>query len=201
MTCIGEPPNDASPDGIKRLRHWQKGEFQLTNYQPVEFGNNNIIREKASIDMGITKATSLGDNNYIHSGVSIHHDTCLESSVVVGPNACICGSVRLMDSCQIGAGAIVHQRRIVGSYSMIGMGAVITKDIPPFLMAYGVPCEIRGLNERKIATLVDTNQHKEVLFSYLHECMSTETLDESFITRLPEELGSELARFRRLAED
>jgi UDP-N-acetylglucosamine acyltransferase len=43
-------------------------------------------------------------------------------------------------------GAIVHQRRVIGGLAMIGMGAVVTRDVPPAALAYGNPCRVHGAN-------------------------------------------------------
>lgn len=56
------------------------------------------------------------------------------------------GSITLEDDCWIGAGAIIMPNITVGSSSIIGAGAVVTKDVPPFTIVAGVPA-------RKIKTV------------------------------------------------
>lgn len=46
--------------------------------------------------------------------------------------------------CRIGSGAILLPGVTIGREAMIGAGAVVTKDIPPFKIAYGVPARIVG---------------------------------------------------------
>ena len=38
------------------------------------------------------------------------------------------------------------QRRVIGPGAMVGMGSVVTRDVPPFAKAYGNPCRVRGAN-------------------------------------------------------
>jgi UDP-N-acetylglucosamine acyltransferase len=42
--------------------------------------------------------------------------------------------------------AVVHQRRVVGPGAMVGMGAVVTRDVPPFAKSYGNPARTVGAN-------------------------------------------------------
>jgi virginiamycin A acetyltransferase len=44
----------------------------------------------------------------------------------------------------IGANVIILSGVKIGDGAIIGAGAVVTKDIPPYAIAYGVPAEVRG---------------------------------------------------------
>lgn len=44
----------------------------------------------------------------------------------------------------IGAGAVIGCGITLGRYSMIGMGSVVTKDVRPFNLVYGIPARIKG---------------------------------------------------------
>ena len=45
-----------------------------------------------------------------------------------------------------GSEASVHQGRYVGDAAMVGMAAVVTRDIPPYAKAYGSPARVVGAN-------------------------------------------------------
>lgn len=42
----------------------------------------------------------------------------------------------------LGAGVIVMQGVTIGEGAVIGAGSVVTKDIPPFSIAVGIPCKV-----------------------------------------------------------
>ena len=59
----------------------------------------------------------------------------------------IIAPVTIGDDVWIGAGSIILPGVTIGSGSTIGAGSVVTHDIPPNVLAYGVPCKI--VKERK----------------------------------------------------
>lgn len=56
------------------------------------------------------------------------------------------GHVRVGDRANLGLDTVVHQGRAIGSLVMVGMGSVVTHDVPAFIKAYGNPCRVRGTN-------------------------------------------------------
>ncbi len=49
------------------------------------------------------------------------------------------GSITLEHDCWIGAGAIILPNVIVGAFSIVGAGAVVTRSVPPNTIVAGVP--------------------------------------------------------------
>jgi UDP-N-acetylglucosamine acyltransferase len=54
--------------------------------------------------------------------------------------------VRVGDGANLGLGVSVHQRRLIGPGAMVGMGAVVTRDVPPWATAFGSPARVRTAN-------------------------------------------------------
>lgn len=48
------------------------------------------------------------------------------------------------DDVWIGANVCINKGVIIGRGAVIGSGAVVTKDIPPYAIAVGVPCRVIG---------------------------------------------------------
>ena len=53
---------------------------------------------------------------------------------------------------QIGINACVLPRVTIGEYALIGAGSVVTKDIPPGVVAYGNPARVVGKLDDLICT-------------------------------------------------
>jgi maltose O-acetyltransferase len=58
------------------------------------------------------------------------------------PNFEIFGKVSIMHDSWIGAGVIVLPGVTVREYSIVGAGAVVTEDVPPFSVVAGVPAKM-----------------------------------------------------------
>ena len=113
----------------------------------IVIGNGNIIREGVSVHKPIDKRTVIGNKCYIMCNTHIPHDAILGDKVVITSGTNMAGFVRIMNNTTIGLNVCIHQYTTIGSFVMVGMGSVVTKDIPPFSLVYGNPATVRGLNE------------------------------------------------------
>jgi sugar O-acyltransferase (sialic acid O-acetyltransferase NeuD family) len=81
----------------------------------------------------------LGKHVLVITNSTVGHDAVLEDLVVVSPNVTIGGATRLAKNVFVGMGASVHEGLTVGERVFIAMGAAVTKDVPPGVVAKGVP--------------------------------------------------------------
>ncbi len=93
----------------------------------VVIGNGNIVREFVTINSSTRGVTRMGNNCVMLRGSHLSHDSVLEDGVTVSCNALIGGESYIMTGANLGLACILHQRQVIGSYSMIGMGTVIPK--------------------------------------------------------------------------
>ena len=181
---IGEPPNDASETGRVSLIK-SKESLENLDWKPVRLGGGSIIRENVNIDLGVNRATTIGEEVYIHSKASINHDCVVKDRVVIGPNACLNGAVVVQEESQIGAMATLHQNIVIGSCSMIGMGCAVMKNVPPYVTVGGNPQIMIGLNNRKIERDIEKGMVQRKDFeNYLRYCME-DRLEEFISSEKP----------------
>ncbi|MCL2038918.1 MAG: acyl-ACP--UDP-N-acetylglucosamine O-acyltransferase [Bacteroidetes bacterium] len=104
-------------------------------------GDNNIIREFVTINNGTNenKYTIVGNNNVLLSYVHIAHDNRIGNNIIMSNIVQLGGHVVVEDNAVIGGCAAVHQFCTVGKFAMIGAGAIITQDAPPFSLIDRVP--------------------------------------------------------------
>ena len=99
----------------------------------VIIGNRNRISEFTDIQSGIlTEATEIGDDCYIMVKTHIAHDCKIKNNVSIAGGVILCGFVTLNEGCRIGPNSTILQRHSVGRYSQIGIGSIITEDVPEF---------------------------------------------------------------------
>jgi sugar O-acyltransferase (sialic acid O-acetyltransferase NeuD family) len=81
----------------------------------------------------------IGDHALINTNAIIEHDTIVEDNSNISPCVCVGGRVHIKRNVFVGSGAKILARTIVGADSIIGMGAVVIRDVPEKTLAFGVP--------------------------------------------------------------
>ena len=114
----------------------------------VEIGDRSTIRECVTINRG-TKAygkTVVGKDCLIMAYVHIAHDCILGNHVILVNSVALAGHVEIGDFGIISGLSAVHQFVKIGAHVMIGGGAMVRKDVPPFITAAGEPLAYAGVN-------------------------------------------------------
>ena len=112
-------------------------------------GNNNIIRENATIHRGTIQdngITQIGDGNLFMASTHVGHDCIVGDNNILANYVALAGHVVMGDSIILGGYTGIHQFCQVASFSMCGMGSMVTKDIPNYVMVSGNPAKAHGMN-------------------------------------------------------
>ena len=130
----------------------------------VRTGHNTLIREQVTIGdntlvgtgVVIDGNTSVGKNVSIQTNVYIPWQTMIEDHVFLGPNCILTNDKYVMrkdyelkgpiirKGVSVGAGAVILPAIEIGPEAVIGAGAVVTKDVPPKAIVYGVPGRVHS---------------------------------------------------------
>lgn len=110
-------------------------------------GDNNIIREYASIHRGLKEgsATIIGNNNFLMGFSHIGHDVTIGDFNVLANTAALAGHVQMGSYNFMSGYSGVHQFTRIGDYIMISGLTRVGKDVPPYMLVEGY-CEVRGIN-------------------------------------------------------
>jgi UDP-N-acetylglucosamine acyltransferase len=112
-------------------------------------GDRNIVREFATLNLGTQAGgmiTRLGHGNLIMNYCHIAHDCVLGNANIVANGAQLGGHVIIEDFVFVGALAGVHQFVRIGESAILGAGAMVSQDVPPFCNATGDRARLYGLN-------------------------------------------------------
>ena len=116
----------------------------------VEVGNDVTIRECVTINRGTAASgkgiTRIGDHCLIMAYVHIAHDCKIGNNVVLVNSVGVAGEVDIDDYAIIGGHSGVHQFSRIGAHVMLSGGSMITKDVPPYVLAGHRPLVYGGLN-------------------------------------------------------
>lgn len=117
-------------------------------------GNNCNIGQGVYIDTNVT----IGDNCKIQNYACLYDKTILGNHVFIGPHVCFTNdryprslkwsdemkhTTIVEDGASIGANCTILPGIQIGSYSIIGAGSVVTKNVPPEKIVFGNPAKIQ----------------------------------------------------------
>ncbi len=100
----------------------------------------------------------LGNRVTLKCGVSLWNGMVLEDDVFIGPCAVFTNDKRprsrkypvtflktfLKEGCSIGANSTILPDLTIGRWAMVGAGAIVTRSIPDYGLAYGNPARLHG---------------------------------------------------------
>lgn len=142
---IGPHVTIGGPPEIRGVPH-RAGWDDPDDSPGISIGSRNILREFTCVDQPSAGRTTIGDDCYIMNRVYIAHDSVICDRATISASVSIGGHVHVGAHANLGLGCTVHQRRTIGPGAMLGMGTVVTRDVPPFVVAFGVPVRVRGVN-------------------------------------------------------
>jgi UDP-N-acetylglucosamine acyltransferase len=136
---LGAPPE------IRGFDHGAAWDGELSG-AGVEIGDRTTLREFTTVHSGSAHPTRIGSDCFIMNKVYVGHDGAIGDGVTMASTVTLGGHVTVGDTANLGLGAVVHQRRVIGPGVMLGMGAVVTHDVPPYAKAFGNPVRVQGVN-------------------------------------------------------
>ena len=146
--------NQIPPSHIEERRQMLKKMF-------AEVGENCYVESPLRTNFG-GRHIHFGNNVYANFNLTMVDDTHIYvgDNTMFGPNVTVATAghpihpelraqgyqynapVRIGKNCWLGAGAIVLPGVTIGDNVVIGAGSVVTKDIPPNVVAVGNPCRV-----------------------------------------------------------
>lgn len=109
----------------------------------VELGYGVTI----AADVIINLDTIIEDHVIINMGAMVDHDCTIANDAHIASSATLTGGITIGAGTLIGAATSFVPYRSVGSWSVIGTGSVVTKNIPDNVIAKGVPARWEASEE------------------------------------------------------
>lgn len=119
--------------------------FEIRASNVLQF-DDVTIAEGAILCPFVTLTSNIRIGKHFHCNLYsyVEHDCVIGNFVTFAPGVKCNGNVHIEDHVYVGAGAIIKQGLpenplIIGKGSVIGMGAVVTKSVPPGVTVIGNP--------------------------------------------------------------
>jgi sugar O-acyltransferase (sialic acid O-acetyltransferase NeuD family) len=84
----------------------------------------------------------------LRAGAMLGHHCTIGAHAYVGPNATMCGRSSLHEAAHLGPGAVLLDSKAMGAYSIAGIAAAVTKDVPEYTIVFGNPARRVGWVKR-----------------------------------------------------
>ena len=126
-----------------RFKNWKMP--PLLENKPNKY--NWIVQYKKNFKLG--KKTDIGQFTYINA----HYGVTIEENVQIGSHCSIYshstiddkkGPVVLKKNCKIGTHSVIMPWVTVGENSVVGAFSFVKSNIPPNVIAFGVPAKVHG---------------------------------------------------------
>ncbi|MBE7552708.1 MAG: N-acetyltransferase [Anaerolineales bacterium] len=160
MSFYIHPSAEVSAEAIigAGTRIWHQAQVR----QGAQIGSECIIGKGVYIDFDVV----IGNRCKLQNGVYVYHGATLEDGVFLGPGVMLLndknprainpdGALKSDADWQVsptyigygagvGGGAVILPGVSVGKWAIIGSGAVVTRNIPAYGLAYGNPARLAG---------------------------------------------------------
>ena len=115
----------------------------------LEIGDRNVFREFTTVNRGTAHdqgVTRIGNDNLLMVYSHVAHDCTVGSNTVFANCAALGGHVEIGDWAILGGLAAVHQFSKIGAHAFLAGGAIVTRDVPPYVMVAGNPAVPHAIN-------------------------------------------------------
>lgn len=101
----------------------------------VKLGDGTVVMAGAIVQPG----SVIGEQTIVNTGATLDHDCRVENFAHLAPGVHLAGNVHVAEGAFLGTGCVVIPGRQVGAWTTVGAGAVVVRDLPGEVVAYGVP--------------------------------------------------------------
>ncbi|NWF58191.1 MAG: gamma carbonic anhydrase family protein [Fischerella sp.] len=170
---------------MSNASYWPSPDFSQAAFvaaNAVVMGSVNIAAGVSiwygAVIRGDVERIEIGECTNIQDGAILHGDpgkpTILEDHVTVGHRAVV-HSAYIERGSMIGIGAVILDGVRVGASSIIGAGAVVTKDVAPKSLVVGIPGKVlRQVTDAEAAELIEHAENYKKL-ALVHAGKGTDT--------------------------
>jgi UDP-3-O-[3-hydroxymyristoyl] glucosamine N-acyltransferase len=105
----------------------------------IKISDNVEIGANVCIDRGSLESTIIGTGTKIDNLVHVAHNVKIGQNCMIVAHSLLGGSSIIEDNTYIAMSAVIRDGIKIGKGAMVGMGSVVTRDVPKGVVVMGVP--------------------------------------------------------------
>jgi sugar O-acyltransferase (sialic acid O-acetyltransferase NeuD family) len=115
--------------------------FPVVKHPSAVVAASATVGKGAAILAGshVGPGSRVGEFAIVNTASSMDHDCTLHDFASIAPGVFMGGLVRIGECSAIGVGASISDRISIGTHAVVGTGAVVVRDVPDLVVAYGNP--------------------------------------------------------------
>jgi sugar O-acyltransferase (sialic acid O-acetyltransferase NeuD family) len=141
VVCTGHPGNFTSKRSIVERLALAPGRYATLVHPTASLPPSCSVGPGTVVLAGVVATTdvAIGAHVGIMPQAVLTHDDVLEDYVTVAAGVRVAGAVRVQEGAYLGAGCLIRENRTIGPWALVGMGAVVTHDVPGGEVWAGAP--------------------------------------------------------------
>jgi sugar O-acyltransferase (sialic acid O-acetyltransferase NeuD family) len=104
----------------------------------VELGAGSVVLHRAVLQTDCR----IGNHAIVNTAATVDHDCVVGDYAHLAPGTHLAGAVTIGDRVLLGIGAVVAPGERIGEGTVVGAGAAVASDLPPGVVACGVPARV-----------------------------------------------------------
>ena len=140
LVCVASPTRNVARKALA-ARLGPPERFATVVHPAATVSRSTVLGPDTIVLAGTVTTADVGIGAHVIAmpGVILTHDDVVEDFATFGSGARLGGRAHVGEGAYIGSGAAIREDRTIGAWSVIGMGAVVTKDVPPREVWVGSP--------------------------------------------------------------
>ena len=120
----------------------------------VRIGRGTVVLAQTVVQVD----SVLGDHVIINHAATVDHDCTIGDYSHLAPGVHLAGEVTVREEVLLGVGTVVAPRVLIGQGSVVGAGAAVIRDLPPGIVAVGVPARVVKSRPSTVQQISTPNQ-------------------------------------------